>query len=373
MKVCILSMQEVINFGSVLQAYALKKILIELGHDVTFIPIKSSEEDNKLMQNYNKSYEKEYGNNTGLMGKISKVDKYFLNRINGKKQRKKQEEYIVKFQKNVLNLSTDSLNEHYDVCVIGSDEVFNCLNATNWGFTSQLFGNVPQADKIITYAASCGYTTYENVPELALERIADSFRKISSFSVRDKNTQMFVKRITGRSLIDLHFDPVIIETFKEEAESARPVTGLLKRYCVVYAYYNRIHSKSEISAITSFCKKNKLELVSVGSPQMWIKHHIVAEPFQIPDIFAKASFVITDTFHGTIFASKFSKHFSVIIRESNNNKLTYLLKTLNIEKHQLKNLKELEDIFKMTNDINYNNEISLKAREDAMRYLTQNL
>ena len=40
MKVSILSMQRVNNYGSFLQAYALKRILEDLGHNVTFLDIK---------------------------------------------------------------------------------------------------------------------------------------------------------------------------------------------------------------------------------------------------------------------------------------------------------------------------------------------
>lgn len=31
-------------------------------------------------------------------------------------------------------------------------KIFNCLNAGAWGFTSQLFGNVVEANNVITYA-----------------------------------------------------------------------------------------------------------------------------------------------------------------------------------------------------------------------------
>ena len=40
MKIGILSMQRVINYGSFLQAYALKHTLENLGHEVSFVDIK---------------------------------------------------------------------------------------------------------------------------------------------------------------------------------------------------------------------------------------------------------------------------------------------------------------------------------------------
>ena len=81
MKICILSMQRVNNMGSLLQAYALKKILEMNGVEVSFIDIKYIEEDFKLLENYQLKFEKET-EKTGILGKLSKIDRFFVNRIN---------------------------------------------------------------------------------------------------------------------------------------------------------------------------------------------------------------------------------------------------------------------------------------------------
>ena len=50
-------------------------------------------------------------------------------------------------------LSLDEIKpNHFDVVFIGSDEVFNCCQKTTWGYTSQLYGHIPQADRIVSYA-----------------------------------------------------------------------------------------------------------------------------------------------------------------------------------------------------------------------------
>ena len=45
MDICILSMQKVNNMGSLLQSYALKKMLEEMGHNVFFLDIKKIDAD----------------------------------------------------------------------------------------------------------------------------------------------------------------------------------------------------------------------------------------------------------------------------------------------------------------------------------------
>ena len=110
---------------------------------------------------------------TGLIGKIKKTDRYTLNRLRIKKKSIDQENVFEQFRQKELFI--DRRSSKYDVCVIGSDEVFNCLNSGAWGFTSQLFGNVSNADKVITYAASCGSTKYQELPQSVADKIRSSF------------------------------------------------------------------------------------------------------------------------------------------------------------------------------------------------------
>lgn len=114
MDVAILSMQKIDNYGSVLQAYALRKML-------------------------------------------------------------------EKFDLNVEFMDISMTRQKYDLCVIGSDEVFNCLNTKWWRGTSQLFGNIPEAERIITYVASCGATRYENVPEVVQKKFEKHLKLLIVF------------------------------------------------------------------------------------------------------------------------------------------------------------------------------------------------
>ena len=86
----------------------------------------------------------------GITGKLSKIDRHILNRLRIKQKIRNQNELFDSFRSN--DLCIDKVKEEYDACIIGSDEVFNCLNAGYWGLSSQLFDNHPQAKKVITYA-----------------------------------------------------------------------------------------------------------------------------------------------------------------------------------------------------------------------------
>lgn len=338
MKVCILSMQQIDNMGSLLQSYALKKTIETLGSEVEFIDIKKRDEDYILLGGHRQEYHEEHEKD-GLMGKIGKIDRYTLNRLKIKRKSGEQRTAFDEFRVKYLN--TDRKNCQYDLCVIGSDEVFNCLNSGAWGFTSQLFGNVPEANKVITYAASCGSTKYEELPEKVAEKIRKTFENITAFSVRDENTHKFVGKLTDKLIYD-NLDPVLIYNFDREIEQSS-LPKMPAHYCVIYSYYNRIHTSDEIDAIKEFCKKNQLTPVAIGAPQFWIKDYIVCSPFQCLRIFKESEFVITDTFHGTIFASKYANKFAVLSRDSNKNKLLDLVEKIGIKKHLMSSILELED------------------------------
>lgn len=368
MNVCILSMQRVDNMGSLLQAYALKTIIEKLGNNVEFIDIIKREEDNVLLGDYRQEYNTEK-EELGWIGKIKKLDCYTINRLKIKGKSKKQNGEFEKFRIKYLGIQKKSLK--YDICIIGSDEVFNCLNSGTWGFTTQLFGKIPEADKIITYAASCGSTTYSELPEKIIERIKNAFENVEAFSVRDKNTREFVEKLTCKKVVD-NLDPVLIYSFEKEMQQVS-LPKVPEHYCVVYSYYNRVHTTEEITAIEKFCEKYKLKPIAVGAPQFWIKDYIVCSPFQCLKIFEKADFVITDTFHGTIFASKFAKKFAILIRDSNRNKMSDLVKKIKKEDHLIENMKEIETKYMLVKKEENFDDIVENESKRALEYLKKNL
>lgn len=367
-KVCILSMQRVQNFGSLLQSYSLKKILEELGCEVHFIDIEKKEQDNAATKNKLVNFKEEQETNNTLLSKFKKIDRYTYNRLRNKFISKKQNEVFENFRINNLSIKEIDNNQKYDLCVIGSDEVFNCMSPAPWGFTSQLFGNAKQAENIITYAASCGSTKYSDINSEMVNIIKNAFNNISAFSSRDKNTTNFIKNLTDK-LIEEHFDPVWIGDFSKEIDKTQISIKLPKNYCIVYSYYNRIYDKKEIQAILNFCKSKKLTPIAFGAPQKWIKHFYAVSPFELLKIFQTASFIITDTFHGTIFSEKFNGHYAVLFRESNKNKLSDLVNKIKAQNHVVY---DFNDIYKVYNVFNDKNEVlksQIEARKHSISYL----
>ncbi len=362
MKTGILSMQMVDNYGSLLQAYGLKKIVESLGSSVEFIDIKKIEEDYVLTDSIEKYHFDESEEKTRLQ---KLFDKKIFVRLRNKVTIKLFKQKCRKFRIKELEISKKSTE--YDLCIIGSDEVFNCLNAGWWGYTSQLFGNVSEAKKIITYAASCGATKFKDLPEIIKTSINRAICNISKISVRDNNTYDFMKEF-GVVEIERNLDPVLIYDFDTEVMNAK-FPRLPKHYCVIYSYSYRFYQEKEINTILEFCDKYNLTPIAIQGEQTWCKKFIACNPFECLKVFAHADFVITDTFHGTIFSAKYANKFAVIIRDSNANKLEDLIKKIGIEKHVLRDISYIESIYNVNKDKDAINKILKTEQIHTIKFL----
>lgn len=357
MKIGILSMQEVKNYGSFLQAFSLKKNIEALGHTCKFINIIPGEQLGMYKQS-------KFHKLTLLIKRIWGWD--FLKRI----------KYIYLFQMRFskeflpyLGVTKGATKEHFDIAVIGSDEVFNCAQKTWFGFSRQLFGEGLNADKVITYAASFGATTIEKLEKLGIKNtVSTLLSKLNSISVRDENSYAVVKSLTGKAP-EMNVDPVLIYDYSD----FMPTSVDLQGYVIVYTYPGRITDKNEISSIKEFARQKGLKLVSIGHYFPWVDKVIVPSPFEVLAYFKNANYIITDTFHGSVFSIKFNKQFCTIIRGMNSNKLTYLLKKFGLTDRIAKAAYDIPNIMDESIDYDSVNKRIAEERERAVEYLTKEL
>ena len=311
-------MHRVINYGSFLQAYALKQLLLQNGADeVSFIDIKPGRQ---LPGFETEAPRKRYM-------------RIFKDILNGRllrkiRNRKHQDKVRQCIESHFHLLGIDEEGMQYDLAVIGSDEVFNCCQKSKWGYTRQLYGDIPQAKRVISYAGSFGHTQYEQLTERNIDReIGETMKRLAAISVRDDNSFDIVKRLTGIEP-SIHLDPVLAYGYCEEIEQA--VLPEDRDYIVVYAYPERICDDREISVICDFARKRNKKLYSFTYYSWCEKTIVPSSPFEVLSWFKGADFVITDTFHGTIFSVITRRQFVTLIRPSNKNKIGSLLATLGL-------------------------------------------
>lgn len=370
MKVGIMSMQRIINYGSFLQAYGLKKTIESMGHEVQFVDYKI--EPSVVSQNQGTVADNVFKT------KLKKVvhmlyPEYRAWRKRQIKLNQTFSEFVTVFQKEYLPALgiTDEINlaPEVDTLVIGSDEVFNCTQSGDKvGYSRQLFGEGNQAKRLISYAASFGNTTFEKLKTYSIDcEIGTYLSAFDAISVRDSNSYNIVKSLTGTEAYR-NIDPVLLYPFTEVED----IEILLKDYIVVYAYADRISSE-EAAEIRKFAQKKGKKVVALGFYQPFCDEWISATPLEVLAYVKYADYVITDTFHGTIFSIKYQKRFGTIIRESNKEKLGDLLRSFNLETHQIIDLRELPEIVESDVDERTISKLLKEKREAAIAYLKREL
>lgn len=361
MKIGIMSMQRIENYGSFLQAYSLRQILEELGHEVVFVDYVIEpcivQDPIQVIPHHSIPYRiarKAYYIAKGIIGQLD-GEKAAEQKIDSMRLRIKYPEYLREL--GITEQRTENIP--LDVLVVGSDEVFNCLQTNPAvGYSKQLFGEYPQANKIVSYAASAGFTTVEGLEKYGIrDEVSDMLKEnFDCISVRDDNTFNLVKTLTGITP-DMHLDPVLVGDFSAQIIEKHD----LDKYIAVYSYEERMSERTdEAEAIQRFAHERGLKTVSIGNFQKWTDLKIEASPFELLGYIKNADYVVTDTFHGTIFSIILKKQFATIIRESNKQKLSALLKRFSLENRQLRELSELEGI--LVNPIDF-------SRADFVRRL----
>ena len=352
MNIAIKKKKKVINYGSVLQAYSLKKILEEItSEQVDFIDI---DESNTVPVSMPIKDTDDYAIPRKI-GLYERFKKYLMFKV----QREKTFPLINEFIEEQFHTFED---KKYDLVVVGSDEVFKAID----NIRLQLYGDIPNSKKIVTYAASCGSACIEGIGENELPIVKKAINNYSRLSVRDNGTYEYMKNLYSGEIV-FNLDPVLMGNLY--AIKHKPVK--LKNYMIIYAYNNRFRDEKEVEAIKKFAKSKNLTTVCFGGVLSWCDKFIPATPFELLDYFYYADYIVTDTFHGTIFSIINHKKFVSFIRPTNANKLGDLLRRVGLSDRVVLSCDELED--KLIQDIDYDavDDLLKVERQKTREYLQE--
>lgn len=370
-KVGIMSMQRIANYGSFLQAYALKQLIEGLGHKVEFVdyhigaPVIKDNADNrnKYVRKIEKGLET-FRYKAPLSHKLAFIQ---YKQLFGKK-------YMP-----ILGI-TDEMNytPELDCLVIGSDEVFNCIQKnSNVGYSPELFGKDNRAKKLITYAASFGNTTIEKLDRYGKKQeVGGLLYKFDALSARDMNTGKIIESLTGRIPV-FHVDPVLAYDYMSYCDQIHDIKPA-NRYLILYAYSGRISDK-EADWIAAYAKKKKLKVYAIGGIQKCADKFIDCSPFEVLAYFKNAEEVITDTFHGSIFSVITHCRFTTLVRKSvgdsygNEEKLSDLLERLQLTDRMTVDIADAEKINSKSVDYRAVDILLNKKRNDTLNYLQKEI
>ncbi|HET8749308.1 MAG TPA: polysaccharide pyruvyl transferase family protein, partial [Sphingomicrobium sp.] len=181
--------------------------------------------------------------------------------------------------------------EEYDAIVVGSDEVWNFRHPW-YGSMPIFFGDGLRTDRLISYAASFGnHSAWDGMNGAWAEKLS----RFSALSVRDENSWHLVRDGTSRRA-EIVLDPCL--QFAEIVPSdERADRGT---YALVYGHSFPAWLKH---SIRSWARRKRITLISLGySNDFADAQRITAGPMEFARLMAGASAVVTNFFHGCVFA-----------------------------------------------------------------------
>lgn len=324
-KVGILTFNRAINYGAVLQAFALKNAL-------------NKYRDTEIINYKNEKMENVYS----LSSK--NVIKTILKRIQFSKKNKRFYQFIdenateKKYDKN----NFDSVEESFDKIIVGSDQV--------WNFTcsgddkAYLLEGVSDEVEKYSYAASFGVS---ELPKGQVELFKGDLSKFEKLSVREETGKKILKEQLGlESTVVL--DPTLLLD-KGEWHDNLKIGETGKKYILTYFLDNDEELKEIANAIS---KKTGLPIYNITtSTKSFFGDKVIknAGPKEWIEYFYNAEFIVTSSFHGTAFAINFEKQFYTYAKNNRASRIVDLLSSLGIESRRISNADDVD----LSKQINY--------------------
>jgi hypothetical protein len=361
LKIGILSFHDSRNYGAILQIYALKRTLEKLQVDVSVVDYSAIESE------YGFSFKAEIK----AKGVPLALIKYLYYCIFVRKTMNFKKDKFKKFINKNFNLSKryNSIDEFvcdnsYDVLICGSDQIWN--PEITKGFDRMMFCDFPSNTiKRYSYAASVGDVKIIDTEE----NKAEFFRLLKNFdgiAVRENELADFISLNSDRKP-EITLDPTLL--LDETEYIAITDTEVPKDKYVLLYQLARYSRATEVAALLA--KEKNLKIIEIiNNPYIYNRKKSMlfsASPSQFLHLIKNAEYVITNSFHGTIFSIIFKKNFYTIASRTRNSRIANLMNTLELQDRLLK---ENDDDF--TRDaIDYDKVdiILAEEREKSINYL----
>ena len=361
MKVAIITLHRVYNYGSVLQAYATQTIFEREGLETYIIDYITPQRTKKQIIKTAAA-----GNNKGmffLTYKFLKIVSVIL-----------KEMTFGKFVEKNLHLTRKYITAEdleldpplADIYVTGSDQTWN--SAYNGGVDRGFFLNfVPEGKTRIAFVASFGKRNLETEEVIQTIPYICKYKKIS---VRENSGLMILQQLGRYDGIQL-IDPTLQLSREEWMRIASP--RLVKEpYIILMLLYNEDNNATEYARRIADQKGFKLVKISweLKKPPMIDKLFTHRTPADFLSLFAYADFVVTNSFHGVAFSINLERQFIAIPRNEFNSRIESLLCLTGLENRMIIDEKQLNVV---AQKINYTpiREILKKERERANKFIKE--
>lgn len=215
--------------------------------------------------------------------------------------------------------------DEYEAIVVGSDEVWN-LSHPWYGGVPLFYGQGLRTQRALAYAASFGHHDTSSGLDPAWAR---RLRDFEAIAVRDEASRALVAAAIGAD-VDVVLDPCL--AFPPGFDAYESGT---EEHAYV-ALYGHGFSSGFANAVRGWAHRRGLPIVSIGYRNDWAdRQWIEAGPLEFAPFIANADAVVTNFFHGCVFALRHRRPFVCEASWYRGTKLRCLMQQVGGERHLL--------------------------------------
>jgi len=307
MKIGILTFHNAYNYGAVLQTYATQELVKSLGHEV------------EVIDYHNKAIDRFYENlrfhiRTIPKRKFYRIPVYFLEKCFYWKRRKAYQNFIHQYlclsEKRYNQGGKDVING-YDIILIGSDQLWN-KEITN-GFDKIYWGDF----KTNAYTRKVAWSVcmnQTNISEDEKEYIIEHLNNFEAISVRESSLQSMLSKLTTKEIAHT-LDPTLVLPSQNWEHLCHGVKE--KNYIAVYAVRKEEDTIRFARKVAEILQKPLVVIRSYAKWYMNSENKECGGPSEFLSYIKHADFVVSTSFHGTVFSLIFKKQFACPALEDN--------------------------------------------------------
>lgn len=379
-KVAIVSCYYVKNYGSMLQAYAVQKMLDNMNiknENLVYIKSKSPKQlasyakrllfDANIRKTKLKNLKKKV---------YSKTHKGYD--VNFSMRSKKFEEFKTKYFKlskpyfGYKNLKMSS--KDYDAFLLGSDQLWHPMNLENHYFTMEFIDdNKPK----ITYAPSFGVS---EIPKNQIKKTKAYLKRIEHISIREESGKKIIKELIGQD-VPIVLDPTFMLDLKEW-DAIQPEKNVYTNSKYIFCYFlgdNQEHrdTVNQIKKLTGYdiVTLPHIDEIAKSDKNFGDAKLYDVGPAEFINLIKNAEIVFTDSFHCTAFSIMYQKKFFTFNRFKSNSKgstntrLKSILSLLGMEQRLITNYEDCAKLYKEEIDFKNTNLELERLKSKSFDYL----
>lgn len=329
------------NCGSFLQAYAMARIIKKNGCEALMVRQNFGDHSSSYLNYLKAMVRATLGGNFSGARRLRERRSLFLRAVSDKLQ-------IVE------------KHEKVDCYVLGSDTIWDVSIPFFRNHAEFFWGTQFEDTKIISYAPSVGHAKADNVEKCGF--IREALSRMSAVSVRDEISRALLQPYCDKE-IQIVCDPTYLLDRADYDAIAKPTE--LKDFLFIY-YYGKM-PVDDRQAIQTFAKQKGLKTVVFGGANPWCDISLAYDPLLFLSIYDKADYIITNTFHGTVFATIYEKRFAVLKNEKQ--KILDVLRMCNMSDKMTNGSEDISAILNGEFDYATTRQRISAEREKSLRYL----